>query len=435
MTLSVTRIARISRLLDEVLPLDESARLCWLEHLASERCSLEPALRKLLAGTDTASGLVGLETVPKIKAHPGGPCVAASALKPGEWVGDYQLVRLLGVGGMAEVWLATHADGALGREVALKLPLLSRLRPDLAPRFARERDILARLEHAHIPRVLDAGVSHDGLPYIAMEPVVGEPLNDWCDSHRLGLQDRIRLFLQVLDAVHHAHAHGVIHRDLKPSNILVTEAGSVQLLDFGVAKLLTAQGEEAEITRVYGRALTVDYASPELVRGEPSDCTSDVYSLGVLLYELLTGSRPYRVRTSASCSQIEHAISTVQVVRPSAQSTPQAATVRATSQRELARVLRGNLDAIVLKAMSRDPARRYASVASLAADLKRHLGGAPVEARPDGLASRVGGFFRRHGTAIAIAAALLGFVASIGLVPDRAPTFIAPDTGIRVAVG
>jgi serine/threonine-protein kinase len=197
---------------------------------------------------------------------------------------------------MAEVWLAERADGAFKREVALKLPMLSRLRKDLASRFARERDILAGLEHPNIARMYEAGVSGEGLPYLAMEYVHGEPLTTWCDRHQLGIRERLKLFLQVLDAVQYAHGHQVIHRDIKPSNILVTDSGQVRLLDFGVAKLLAREDEQTELTQLYGRALTPEYASPELVRGDGIEQASDVYSLGVVLYELLCGSRPYRLK-------------------------------------------------------------------------------------------------------------------------------------------
>jgi eukaryotic-like serine/threonine-protein kinase len=404
MTLSATRIADLSRLLDQALALDATGRLRWLNQLESEHRALEPALRRVLTSGDTVDDPIGLETVARIRAG----CVFARGLAPGELVGPYRLKHRLGAGGMAEVWVAQRADNAFEREVALKVPMLSRMRPDLMPRFARECEILARLEHPHIARLLDAAISKDGLPYIAMERVAGDPITDWCNRRRLGLRDRIRLFLQVLDAVQCAHERRVIHRDLKPSNILVTEDGEARLLDFGVAKLLTEQDQpEPAITRLYGRALTPDYASPELVRGEPFGATSDVYSLGVVLYELLTGSRPYRIRTSSSCLQVEHAISTARVVRPSVQTKRQTGGVRVPSTRELARGLRGDLDAIVLKAISRDPQRRYSSVRALAADLQRHLNGKPVEALLDSVPYRIGNFLCRHGACLAIAVVMI----------------------------
>jgi eukaryotic-like serine/threonine-protein kinase len=221
----------------------------------------------------------------------------ASDRSPGDLVGPYRLIRLLGEGGMADVWLAQRADGSIKREVALKLPRLRGDRQDLASRFARECDILAALEHPHIARLYDAGISPDGLPYLAMEYVRGEKLTTWCDEHRLGVPERLALVLQVLDAVQYAHAHQVIHRDIKPSNILVNEAGQVQLLDFGVAKLLA---QDEQLTIAYGRAMTPEYASPELARGDPPEPGSDVYSLGVLLYELLTGCLPYRIKVRGS---------------------------------------------------------------------------------------------------------------------------------------
>jgi len=224
------------------------------------------------AGNDLLGVHAGLED---LQGHPAAHWVLL--------IGPYRLVRPLGAGGMAEVWLARRADGSFEREVALKLPMLSRLRKDLASRFARERDILAGLEHPNIARMYDAGVSAERLPYLAMEYVQGEPLTTSCDAHRLGIRERLKLFLQVLDAVQYAHGHHVIHRDIKPSNILVTDSGQVRLLDFGVAKLLAQEDDQTELTQLYGRALTQEYASPELVRGDTIDARADVYSSGVVL--------------------------------------------------------------------------------------------------------------------------------------------------------
>jgi len=259
MVLSAEQIARMSRLLDEALPLSPDQRQRWLSALAPEHVDLASALRRaLLPQQDRIKDAQRLDTLPKLDAGPAPE--AAGAIAPGQHVGPYQLVRLLGVGGMAEVWLAQRADGAFKRDVALKLPLLARLRSDLVRRFARERDILAALEHPNIARLYDAGVSPDGLPYLAMEYVPGQPLMDWCDAQRLDLSERFRLFLQVLDAVQYAHARQVLHRDIKPSNILVLDSGQVRLLDFGVAKLLAEEEQDAQLTRMYGRALT-----PELL--------------------------------------------------------------------------------------------------------------------------------------------------------------------------
>jgi serine/threonine-protein kinase len=209
--------------------------------------------------------------------------VSASGLNAGDLVGPYELIRLLGTGGMAEVWLARRADGAFKRDVALKLPLLTRRRNDLEQRFANERDILASLEHPNIARFYDAGVDAEGLPYLSMEYVNGQGLMRWCSRKEPGIEARLALFLQVLDAVKYAHEKHIIHRDLKPSNIFITESGQVRLLDFGVAKMLQEDGDAAQISRIYGQALTPDYASPESLSGAAVDARSDVYSLGVVL--------------------------------------------------------------------------------------------------------------------------------------------------------
>ena len=295
------------------------------------------------------------------------------------------------------MWLARRADGAFKREVALKLPTLN-LRADLEQRFARERDILASLEHPHIARFYDAGIDPNGLPYFAMEYVQGERLTDWCDAHRLGVRERLKLVLQVLDALQYAHAHQVIHRDIKPSNILVNEAGQVRLLDFGVAKLLAQDEEQSQLTVVYGRALTPEYASPELARGDSVESASDVYSLGVLLYELLTGCLPYGIKAGGSAALLEQAIIAAEVARPSTHLAPEAAAARALTQDKLARQLRGDLDAIALKALAKARSDRYGSAAALADDLQRYLSGKPVEARPHRVIYRFSKLVQRHPT-------------------------------------
>lgn len=355
----------------------------------------------------------------------------ASDRRPGDLIGPYRLIRLLGEGGMAEVWLAQRADGSIKREVALKLPRLRRDRQDLASRFARECDILAALEHPHIARLYDAGISDDHLPYLAMEYVRGEKLTTWCDQLRLGVAERLQLVLQVLDAVQYAHAHQVIHRDIKPSNILVNEAGQVQLLDFGVAKLLA---QDEQLTIAYGRAMTPDYASPELARGDPAEPGSDVYSLGVLLYELLTGCAPYRIKARGSGAQLERAIIAAAVLPPSMNLAPEAGAARGTTQEKLARRLRGDLDAIVLKALAKDPGGRYDGASSMSEDVQRYLHGKPVKARSAPLHYRVVKFLKRNKavawlSALAVIAVLVAIAAdrlALSRRVDHAPPAFAP---------
>jgi eukaryotic-like serine/threonine-protein kinase len=445
MALSIPQMALMSQLLDEALPLDAAGRRAWLESLSPEHQALAPALREaLLPGESQAAELKALSTLPKLGSADKADAPAASGLQPGARVGPYELIRLLGAGGMAEVWLARRADGALKREMALKLPMLTRLQAGLEARFTRERDILASLEHPHIARLYDAGVDPRGLPYLSMEYVQGEPLTGWCDAHRLGIAERLALFRQVLDAVQYAHEKQVIHRDLKPSNILVTESGQVRLLDFGVAGLLEAEEtDQLALTGVYGRALTPDYASPELLRGDPVDARSDLYSLGVLLYELLTGTRPYRLKRAASIGALDQAIATLEVRKPSAQLKHTSAAERAGSSEPLARQLRGDLDAIVLKTLAKDPAQRYPSVAALAADLQRYLDGKPIRAQPARISYRLGKFVRRNrallGVSVAALAAILATViytryreSRVHVTVTAGATYAASDKSIAV---
>src|SRR5579872_1887466 len=281
MQLTAPQVAMMSRLLDEALPLDEAGRRAWLEALPAEYQELfAPLHHALLPDDHEPPGDQHFRTFLESDEVYTPGRAEATGLNPGDRVGPYELIRLLGAGGMAEVWLAKRADGVFKRDVALKLPSHARVRRDLEQRFARERDILASLEHPHIARLYDAGIDPQGLPYLSMEYVQGELLTDWCDAKRLDIRARLKLFLQILEAVQYAHERHVIHRDIKPSNILVTKEGQARLLDFGVATLLD-NGESAgqtPLTTVYGHALTPIYASPELIRGEPVTAKSDIYS-------------------------------------------------------------------------------------------------------------------------------------------------------------
>jgi serine/threonine protein kinase len=410
MRLTIQQMALMSRLLDEALPLDEADRRQWLEDLSPEYKELALALRAaLLPEESQAAQVQSLQELPDLQG-----IAPSSGLEPGVQVGPYELIRSLGSGGMAEVWLARRADGAFKREVALKLPLLKQLRQDLAQRFAVERDILASLEHPNIARLYDAGIDTRGCPYLAMEYVQGQALTDWCDEQSLRLADRLKLFLQVLEAIRFAHEKQVIHRDLKPSNILVTESAQVRLLDFGVAKLL--EGDEADqtsLTSVYGRALTPDFASPELLRGDLVDERSDIYSLGVLLYELLTGARPYRLKSAASMGLLEQAIGTLEIKKPSVLQSAGANEVRA-------RQLRGDLDAIVLKALDKEPSERYQSAGAFAQDIERHLARLPIRALPARLTNRLYKFALRNRSAFAVAAlALIAIIVTVAYAIHR----------------
>src|SRR5688500_12826750 len=308
----------------------------------------------------------------------------------GDTVGPYRLISELGSGGMGTVWLAERIDGALQRQVALKLPRTG-LAHGLAQRMARERDILAALEHPRIARLYDAGTTPEGRPWLAMERIDGEPIDDHCTRLQLDVRARLQLFLQVADAVAHAHARLIVHRDLKPNNILVTPQGDVKLFDFGVAKLLEDEPlPAANLTQQIGRAVTPDYASPEQVSGRVVTVATDVYSLGVVLYELLTGERPYRVERY-SAAALEDAIRRADVAPASS---------RVARDRRLARALRGDIDTILDKALRKDAAERYASVDAMAADVRRHLDGQPVWAQRPSWRYRAGKFVRRHRLAL-----------------------------------
>ena len=304
---------------------------------------------------------------------------------------------------MGSVWLAERADGLFARRVALKLVHSSLFGSALAQRFERERSILGALDHPHIARLLDAGVADDGQPYLALEYVDGVPLGAFCDGARLTLQGRVRLIIQALDAVRHAHQNLVVHRDLKPSNILVTRDGQAHLLDFGIAKLMIdGQAQETELTQLGGRALTPDYASPEQIAGRPVSTASDVYSLGVVLYEQLCGQRPYRLERD-SRGALEQAILDADPAKPSQQGGDAAtADARATTPRKLASALAGDLDTIVAKALKKAPAERYATADAFRQDLQRWLDGEAVLARPDSFLYRAGKFVRRHRAGVAV---------------------------------
>ncbi|MEO8081270.1 MAG: serine/threonine-protein kinase [Caldimonas sp.] len=396
----------LSTLYERADSLDAAGLAAWLAELRVERHRLLPQLERMLEANEEATRVEFLSALPLIDAR---PSVLETDWDEGSRIGAYRLLRHIGSGGMAEVWLAERCDGAFERQVAIKLlfnhPARDQ-RETFVERFRRERDILASLSHPLIAPLHDAGVTPSGQPWLALEYVEGEGLAAWCDRHRLPVRKRIEVFRQVLLAVEHAHRNLVVHRDLKPSNILVTAGGQVRLLDFGIAKLADpAHGpiDETELTVRGGRPLTVAYASPEQLLGRPLTTACDVHSLGVILYELLCGVRPFD-DGSATANELQRRVLEDEPRRLSrAPLAPADAELRGTTPPALRRALRGDLEAITAKAIERDLARRYPSVESLRADLDRFLEERPVAASTPGVVDRSLKFIRRHRLLVATA--------------------------------
>jgi eukaryotic-like serine/threonine-protein kinase len=393
------RWQRISPVLDAALDLPAAARGAYLDGACGADAGLRREIEELLAAGEAGGSF--LEASALTRAAPLLAAVAMDAPPPeGERrAGAYRLLETLGEGGMGTVHLADRVDGQFEQQVAVKVLKQGLVGDDARRRFLRERQILARLAHPGIARLLDGGVTEEGAPFFVMERVHGRPLTIFCDDERLGVDARLRVFLEVCDAVHDAHRNLVVHRDLKPSNILVDAAGRVKLLDFGIAKLLDEGG--ADPTRTTLRAMTPEYASPEQVRGDHVTTATDVYSLGVVLYEILAGQRPYRV-ARGSAADLERAILGQDPPRPST-SAASGPGLPGLAPRDVGRRLRGDLDGIVMQALQKAPERRYPSADALAADIRRHLGGLPVTARGDHLRYRALQFVRRHRTPVAAA--------------------------------
>jgi eukaryotic-like serine/threonine-protein kinase len=394
---------QLNELLDAALDLPREQREGWLESLSADCEPLKPRLRALLAHAARIETDDFLQTLPKIDKL--APRPLGEERKAGDTVGAYRLLRELGRGGMACVWLAERIDGLIDRPVALKLPEGEWRRNDLRERMARERAILAGLDHPHIARLYDAGLDAQAQPYLALEYVDGVSIDAYCKARQLSLRVRLALFAQVASAVAYAHAKLVIHRDLKPSNILVTGSVQVKLLDFGIARILEhGEAKTTHLTQVEGRVLTPDYASPEQIRGESLSIASDIYSLGVILYELLAEVRPYRL-TQPSRRMLEDAILQTDPRLPSEVAPP-----------HLRRLLRGDLDTIALKALRKKPEERYATVNALLADIEAYLENRPVLARPDSAWYRARKLVIRNKGAVAAASAvLLAVLAGAGM--------------------
>jgi serine/threonine protein kinase len=408
--------SRLDALLDQALELPIDRRGAWLEGVGRDEPALRDRVEQLLAADAAAGDFLSDGAEAWLRSGPMAPSHGAdeSALDVDARVGPYRVIHELGRGGMGIVYRAERADGEFVQVVALKLVRRGFDGDDSTIRFRRERQILAQLDHPSIARLLDGGLHTDGRPYFAMELVEGEPITTYCDRHRLSIDARARLFRRVCDAVQYAHGKLIVHRDLKPANIFVTTTGDLKLLDFGIAKLLTddATAEATTLTRTGLRQLTPAYAAPEQLRGEPVSTATDVYTLGVILYELLTSRRP-----SGSASRgFEQPSVDIDPPRPSvailrvpndAPSIDDIARARGVTSRALAARLAGDLDAIVLKALRREPQRRYVGAGAFAEDLNRFLQRRPVAARPEGRRYRAGKFVRRHRVSIAVAASLV----------------------------
>jgi eukaryotic-like serine/threonine-protein kinase len=409
----------LSRLLDEALEVPPEARERWLDSLPAADTAYKEDLRTLLRHAAAAETCDFLDILPDLReaVEDVRAAVSVTGLKPGTTVGPYVVEREIGSGGMGAVWLARRGDGLIKRPVALKLPHTGPQGRQLAERFASERDILAELSHPNIARLYDAGFSDDGQPFLALEYVAGAPLIEYCDHHRLNLTLRLRMFQQVLRAVQYAHGNLVIHRDLKPSNVIVGNDGRAMLLDFGIAKLIAIDPCD-DNGHPHPAALTPDYASPEQVAGYAVTTASDIYSLGVLLFELLTGERPYK-SSRKTRSKLERAVLNAEPPEPSRAVVSEAAALsRGCTIRSLSKALSGDLDAIVLKALQKVPAGRYGTAEALSEDIERYLQGEPIAARRgDGwyLARK---FITRHKVSVVgagVAAAAVVATAAIAL--------------------
>jgi len=413
--------------LDKALEMEGDERAAWLDSLRAEDPRLAAELEALLEERSALSQERFLEGDSPLRP-------AASSLA-GQSFGAYTLVSPIGQGGMGSVWLARRSDGRYEGPAAVKL-----LSPELVGgggerRFRREGSLLARLSHPHIARLLDAGLSPIGQPYLVLEYVEGEPIDRHCDRVGLSVEGRLRLFLDVLDAVAHAHVNLVVHRDIKPSNVMVSTAGQVKLLDFGIAKLLEGDGEPGQataLTRDAGRALTPEYAAPEQVTGEPVTTATDVYALGGLLYLLLSGRHPAGAARRSPVELLKAIVETepqrlsaavTDARTQTTQTLAESAARRSTTPDHLRRQLRGDLETIVVKAMKKRPQERYASASALAEDVRRFLERRPITARPDTLAYRTARFLRRNARGVtAVSAAAVALVAVVAFYTARLAT-------------
>ncbi len=401
------RWKRVKQLLDEALAVKSGERAALLERA----CAGDPQLRQEVESLVASHEQAGTDFLkaPAVDLA----AVVSNGLRSGRRIGVYEIVAEIGHGGMGEVYRAVRADGQYTKDVAVKLVRVGHDTNSMLERFRNERQILASLDHPNIARLLDGGTTDDGVPYLVMELIEGQPIDAYCDAHKLSVSERLLLFRQVCAAVQYAHQRLVIHRDIKPGNILVTKQGEPKLLDFGIAKIVTPI-HDAQTTLT--QAMTPEYASPEQIRGEPITTATDVYSLGVVLYRLLTGRSPYPEDTrtplklaKAVCETEPGRPSTVVVKRAAAdgQAPDRISSAREGSPAKLQRRLSGDLDDITMMALRKEPARRYGSVEQFAEDIRRHLEGLPVAARKGSWSYRAERFVQRHRFWIAAAAVVV----------------------------
>ncbi|HEX3682818.1 MAG TPA: protein kinase [Bryobacteraceae bacterium] len=397
------RWLQVRSLFESVIEEEPARRAMFLANACAGDDVLQKEVQELLDSFDRSPGFMDgvISAVEAIRRATTDP----DALE-GTCIGPWKLLHRAGTGGMAAVYAGSRADHQFHKTVAIKVVKPGMDSAEVLRRFRTERQVLASLEHPNIARLLDAGTTAYGLPFLVMEYVEGIPVDIYCDSRKLSVSERLALFQTICSAVQYAHQNLIVHRDLKPSNILVTSDGVPKLLDFGIAKLLRREysTEAAHLTRSQFRPMTLEYASPEQIRGEPITTASDVYSLGVLLYKLMTGEHPYPLRGHSS-TEIEQAICEWEPELPSlAVTRPEAAPVAEGTREKLRRRLRGDLDVIVCTTLRKEPQRRYASVERLSHDLGLHLSGAPVSARKDSWTYRTHKFIGRHRVAVIVAA-------------------------------
>jgi serine/threonine protein kinase/Tfp pilus assembly protein PilF len=408
---SPNRWERISPYLDEALTMSDEQRAVWMAALQEQDATLAAELQLLL---DEHRALAEEEFLER-----GAIDFPGEAAWAGQKVGAYTLVAPIGQGGMSTVWLGERNDGRFQGRAAIKFLSVALSASAGQARFVREGNILGRFTHPHIARLMDAGVSHAGHPYLVLEYVEGDPIDRYCDRRKLDIEARIRLFRDVLGAVAHAHSHLIVHRDIKPSNVLVSNDGQAKLLDFGIAKLLETDAAGATLlTRPAGGPLTPQYAAPEQLTNGDITTATDVYALGVQLYVLLTGRHPAG-GSEQSAAELVQAITSLEprrmsdvIAARSAEGEQEPAAARSLSKDKLRRALRGDLDTIVAKALKKDPQERYVSAMAFAADLRAHLEHQPISARPDTLAYRATKFVRRNRVQVALALAALAATAA-----------------------